>query len=441
MNKENPLYKQESGIYWGMPGDEMVEPTDLLMPSEQMNLSEDDQSYSFEQKQKNTGNLLVLFDEDESATEEGIKALNDYGFKVSTATNYSLESHSNEHAYISKKLGVAVIKGNEPDLRTRVHSIQSENRNLILTIEDERCVYSDAVGVAQSEIEVQLSTWGLKQTKVTESKYSGRGIRVAILDTGFDVRHPDFTNREIIKKSFVSDEDAHDRHGHGTHCTGTACGSRNPIHASERYGIAYDADIYIGKVMNAKGEGTDGWTLAGINWAIENGCHIISMSLGAFVKQGDGYSQCFEKVAERALKQGTLIIAAAGNNSHRDKGIFNAVNHPANCPSIMAVGAINSYRKMGLFSNRGINKEGGEINIVGPGVGIYSSWLLPTKYRELNGTSMATPHVAGIAALFAEANPDARGKALWNLLVNNTQHLPDLNQADVGAGLVQAPLT
>ena len=90
------------------------------------------------------------------------------------------------------------------------------------------------------------------------------------------------------------------------------------------------------------------------------------------------------------------------------------------------------------FSNGGINASGGEVNIAAPGVGIYSSYLRPTGHKRLDGTSMATPHVAGIAALYAEANPGIRGRALWNLLAGNAKSLPFSTQ-DIGAGLVQAP--
>jgi subtilisin family serine protease len=142
-------------------------------------------------------------------------------------------------------------------------------------------------------------------------------------------------------------------------------------------------------------------------------------------------------VAQRALKRGTLIVAAAGNESRRDTGVINPVGRPANSPSIMAVGALDSDLNIAYFSNRGINPQGGQVDIAGPGVNIYSSWPMPTQYRTISGTSMATPHVAGIAALHAEAS-GLRGQELWNLLVKTARRLT-LASEDVGAGLVQAP--
>jgi len=104
----------------------------------------------------------------------------------------------------------------------------------------------------------------------------------------------------------------------------------------------------------------------------------------------------------------------------------------------MAVAALDSNLAVAFFSNRGINPNGGQIDIAAPGVNVFSSWPMPTRYRRLQGTSMATPHVAGIAALYAEADPNARGAALWQALVGGAQRMP-IAAVDVGAGLVQAP--
>ncbi|NET38506.1 MAG: S8 family serine peptidase [Cyanothece sp. SIO1E1] len=295
---------------------------------------------------------------------------------------------------------------------------------------------AQASGAAVAAATEPEFTWGLKATKVLESPFTGRGIKVAVLDTGMDLTHPDFAGRNIISKSFIANEDVQDGQGHGTHCIGTACGPRQP-QTLPRYGVAYDAEIYAGKVLSNKGSGADGGILAGIEWAITNDCHIISMSLGAATYPGQPFSRIFENVAKRALRQETLIIAAAGNESGRPK-LINPVGHPANCPSIMGVAAIDSRFQVASFSNRGINPDGGQVDIAGPGVDVYSTYPMPDKYRRLNGTSMATPHVAGIAALYAEAT-GANGRALWSLLVQNAYRL-ELPSADVGVGLTQAPL-
>jgi subtilisin family serine protease len=276
----------------------------------------------------------------------------------------------------------------------------------------------------------------LQVSGASASRYSGEGIRVAVLDTGIDELHPDFAGRSLESRSFVLGQAVQDGHGHGTHCIGTSCGPRQP-NRLPRYGVASGAEIYAGKVLSNQGSGGDGGILAGMNWAISNGCQVISMSLGAPVQPGQRYSLVYELVGRRAFWRGALIVAAAGNESERP-AIIAPVGHPANCPSIMSVAALDVRLGVARFSCGGINPWGGQVDIAGPGVDVQSSWPRPSLYRRISGTSMATPHVAGIAALYAEAFPEARGRGLWALLIQNARRLT-LPSRDVGIGLVQAP--
>jgi subtilisin family serine protease len=280
-------------------------------------------------------------------------------------------------------------------------------------------------------------TWGLVSTKVVDSSRTGRSVRVAVLDSGFDLQHPDFVGRSVVNHCFVDGEQVQDGNSHGTHCIGTALGPARPP-SLPRYGVAAEAEIYVGKVLSNQGRGTDGSILAAINWAIANGCRIVSMSLGSAAQRGDPPSQVYETVGQRALAQNTLIIAAAGNESERSRNVINPVGHPANCPSIMAVGAVDANMQIADFSTRGMDPNGGGIDLVAPGVNVYSSVPLPKAHGRKNGTSMACPHVAGIAALWAEANPSASARDLWQLLINNALPLR-LDPSDAGAGLAQAP--
>ena len=280
------------------------------------------------------------------------------------------------------------------------------------------------------------ATWGLQATRVLESPYSGAGIRVAVLDTGMDLDHPDFVGRTVVSKSFIPGvPSAQDGNGHGTHCIGTACGPRTPS-ILPRYGVAYESEIYAGKVLGDSGSGSSFGIVQGIEWAIEQNCAVISLSLGSEVRRGQTFASFYEEVGDRALDEGSLLVAAAGNSSSRPFRI-NPVGSPANCPSFMAVAALDSQLRIARFSDAGINPDGGEVDIAAPGVDVYSSYPMPTRYARLNGTSMATPHVTGIAALYAQATGN-RGQALWNLLIRNARRLP-LPSRDVGSGLVQAP--
>jgi hypothetical protein len=327
--------------------------------------------------------------------------------------------------------------------------------HLYATLAGESAQRVEATHPAAAFADTPEFTWGLQATRVCHSPFSGRGIRVAVLDTGFCTTHPDFQGRTVVSQSFVPGEEVNDFNGHGTHCIGTALGSRQSSVGSMRYGCAFQAEIYAGKVLSNQGSGADSGILAGINWAITHGCRIVSMSLGAPVRPGESYSTVYEHVARRALRSapGTLIVAAAGNDSDRPDSII-PVSRPANCPSILAVGAINMSIDMAFFSNGGINPRGGGVDIAAPGVDIFSSvpdpfpasvqpsdhgrpW--PARYYTLSGTSMATPHVAGIAALWLEARgQETSAQALWQYLTGNALRLT-LSSRDVGAGLAQAP--
>jgi hypothetical protein len=277
------------------------------------------------------------------------------------------------------------------------------------------------------------ATWGIQAVQATSSPRSGKNIRVAVLDTGFDIAHPDFAGRNVTTQSFVAGEPPQDGHGHGTHCIGTSCGPRTPS-TGPRYGIAYEADIFAGKVLSNAGSGSDAQILAGINWAVTNRCPVLSMSLGADVMQAH---PPYSAAGARALRRGSLIIAAAGNNADRRVGNVGFVGAPANSPEIMAVGALEQQLGMAFFSARSLPARGGQVDIAGPGFQVLSSWPLPTRYRTISGTSMATPHVAGVAALWAEAT-GRRGLELWATLCLESQRLLQPS-VDVGSGLCIAP--
>ncbi|HEX8138515.1 MAG TPA: S8 family serine peptidase [Pyrinomonadaceae bacterium] len=282
-------------------------------------------------------------------------------------------------------------------------------------------------------------TWGLQATGVSESQLTGRGVRVALLDTGFDAAHPDFAGREqeVVSMNFVPGvQTAADDNGHGTHCLGTLGGPLK-AGAGPRYGIACDAELFVGKVMKSTGKGDEWDILKGIEWAIQNRCRIVSLSLGKEVAPGASPDPDYEEIGALALSHNCLLIAAAGNESERP-GPIAPVNIPANSRTVMAVGAID--RRLGLFrnSNGGLNPDGGQIDLVGPGVEVRSSKRLPPHphYGNASGTSMATPHVAGVAALLMQEDPGATAEAIWARLTQRSLRL-DLPGRDVGNGLVR----
>ena len=280
-------------------------------------------------------------------------------------------------------------------------------------------------------------TWGLQATGASQSGLTGRGVRVAILDTGFEMQHPDFIARNIVSKSFIAGiSTAQDDNGHGTHCLGTLGGPRSPA-GEPRYGIASGAELFVGKVMKSNGKGNEGDILLGLDWALQNRCRIVSMSIGKPVARGEAPDARYEEIGAIALRRNCLLIAAAGNDSDRPGRVV-PVEMPANSTTVMAVGAINRRLELYRLSNGGINANGGGIDLAGPGVDVLSSERigLARPYGVESGTSMATPHVAGVAALLMEARPDASAEEIWTKLTQSARRL-SLPSSDVGSGLVQ----
>jgi subtilisin family serine protease len=282
-------------------------------------------------------------------------------------------------------------------------------------------VTEEGLMLPEEEVQVAGATWGLVACKVPPSTRDGNGIKVAVLDTGFDLGHPEFAGRSITSNTFVG-QPVQDLHGHGTHTTGTACGPNAPAGAIQRYGIAFKSQIFSGKVLTNSGSGTQAQTLAGINWAVTNKCAVISMSLGAKVPVQPSYTAA----GQAALNNGCLIIAAAGNSGP------GPTEAPGNSPTIMAVAAVDINLRPASFSCRG------KVDIAGPGVNVFSSWIRPLLHNTISGTSMATPHVSGCAALWAQTSAGLRGAALRAKLTATAKHLP-FAATIVGAGLVQAP--
>ncbi|WP_254455833.1 S8 family serine peptidase [Paeniglutamicibacter quisquiliarum] len=379
------------------------------------------------------GRYVVVFaDPHPSAGDRlGTRVLQDEAPRMLEQEGFSLETYF-------PRLGVAVVDGDSAqlgELRARCAS-----RSMPLRIVPE-LVYR-ILSSPPEEPETPAGppftdtddlTWGLQAVRARESGYTGRGIRVAVLDTGFDAGHPDFAGRDVTTMSFIEGEDSHDGHGHGTHCIGTACGPR-PLPGARGYGVAPGASIFAGKVLSNEGSGSDTGILAGIDWALQNDCHIISMSLGADVRE---VHPPYVAAGHRALERGTLIVAAAGNNARRSAGNPGFVGAPANSPYVLSVGALDEKLDIADFSARTLPGRGGQVDVSGPGVRVHSSWPMPKRYNTISGTSMATPHVAGIAALLSEAT-GFRGRELWAELVQEAERLERFS-VDVGSGLALAP--
>lgn len=305
--------------------------------------------------------------------------------------------------------------------------------------------------------------WGVKAVGADTSPFTGDGVVVAVLDTGIDATHPAFAGVEIIERDFTGEGNG-DTHGHGTHCAGTIFGRTT---GGRRIGVAPGVKkALIGKVLGGQGGGSDQIADA-IQWAVENGANVISMSLGidfpGFVREliDDGLApepatslalegyranvQLFERLALLlkalgAFSRSAIMVAAAGNES--DRPTFEiAVSPPAVSDGIISVAAVGQGANgfsVASFSNT-------FANVSGPGVGIVSA-RPGGGFASMSGTSMATPHVAGVAALWAEKIRKSAGtlstlQLTARLIGSGTTSglQANFDPADVGAGLVRAP--
>ena len=351
---------------------------------------------------------------------------------------------------VFEHLRIAVVEEAAVD---RVTAMLKEKSGVFVSAEPERYLrLSQAASKGRGKKSIlkdgSASTWGVQAMNVLESKWTGKGVKVAVLDTGFDFTHPDFAGRTMHRKSFSGSKQAIDKEGHGTHTAAVVGGGRKiksggkagevvPAKSGDvlgtRYGVASGARLYIGKIMDDNGEGSDMQALAGIEWALDKGCQVISMSLGATADEGGGYSPVFEQVGQIAAERRCILIAAAGNESERELGIVAAVNHPANCPSIMAVGGLTPALEVAEYSCAGTGESAGQVDIAAPGDEILSA-KPGGGYRRQSGTSMATAFVAGLAALMWEQYPKASAGEIWAKLVQQARRLA-LPASDVGAGL------
>lgn len=419
-----------------------------------------------------TGNMLVLMRQN-MRTKTAVRKLEQLcGGKVAVSTDFSAKdaelgsamANATEEILLLDNLKIAKICAKDRDasdamskamrkdkdiklIRPELHmfamqSLEEKYRTWIrdglrLLAEGEPDLAFPAPGGLPRNFADVPATWGVQAVGADRTALNGKGIKIAVLDTGLDLGHPDFAERDPIIVSFVPGEGVQDRNGHGTHTAGTAAGPTESDRI-QRYGIAHEADLFIGKVLGNNGSGQESWILAGMEWAIENKCEVISMSLGRLTTQGEAPDPFYEEVGRVALENGSLIVAAAGNESMREFGIIAPVSAPANSRSIMAVGAVDSQMRIADFSCGGVNPNGGEVDIAAPGVDVFSAWPMPLGYRRLQGTSMACPHVAGVAALLAQSDPELRAQALWSALTARASDI-GLLPRDAGAGLTQAP--
>ncbi|WP_330287161.1 S8 family serine peptidase [Streptomyces sp. NBC_00576] len=294
---------------------------------------------------------------------------------------------------------------------------------------------------AQVKASLDASVPQIGAPEVWQAGYDGKGVKVAVLDTGVDAGHPDLAGRIAESTSFVPDESVQDGHGHGTHVASTIVGS-GTASAGRLKGVAPGAELLVGKVLNNLGKGQSSWIIAGMEWAAHSGAKIVSMSLGG---TATGPSDVLsETVDELSASTGTLFVIASGNAGPGEQ----TVGTPGIADSALTVGAVDKSDKLAPFSSRGPRTGDFAVKpeITAPGVSITAARAAGTtmgtpvddNYTTANGTSMATPHVAGAAALVAQAHPDWTGAQLKEALASTAKTNADNSVFEQGDGRVDA---
>ncbi|MCX5295679.1 S8 family serine peptidase [Streptomyces sp. NBC_00193] len=285
-------------------------------------------------------------------------------------------------------------------------------------------VWLDAVRTAT----LDRSTRQIGADKAWAAGYDGTGVKIAVLDTGIDATHADLAGQVVAEQNFSRSADAVDRVGHGTHVASIAAGT-GARSAGAFKGVAPGAKLLSGKVLDDGGSGNDSGILAGMEWAVAQGADIVNLSLGRpDTPQLDPVEAAVDRIS---AEKGVLFAVAAGNRGRRGPG---TIDSPGSANAALTVGAVDDADALAPFSGTGPLTGGGGVkpDVTAPGVDITAAAAPgsvidreegqnPAGYLTISGTSMATPHVAGAAALLKQQHPDWKGPELKGALTGSAK--------------------
>lgn len=340
-------------------------------------------------------------------------------FDDRTGVNFQMSSTGTAYAPLSS---LGTIKYVYPDIHAAAMDLSNEEIAALKTNANVKYVEPDYIVTALGGPTMPYNIKQISADKVQAAGNDGSGVKVAVIDTGIDYMHPDLKDVYAGGYNFVNENsNPMDDNGHGTHCSGiiAATGSQKGI-----YGTAPGVSLYGVKVLNRWGYGSTSDVIEGIYWARNNSMRVASLSLGS-----DWDSQALHDAVDNATENGVLIVAAAGNEGSVS-GVGETMGYPAKYDSVLAVAAVNKHNHRATWSSTGFN-----IGVSAPGVKIRST-VPGAGYATYSGTSMATPHVAGVAALVYSAHPGWTNLQVKQKIVSTATPLG--NHWLYGAGLVNA---
>ncbi|HOJ86470.1 MAG: S8 family peptidase [Elusimicrobiales bacterium] len=321
--------------------------------------------------------------------------------------------------YVKKVENDLYIKWIEETTLPEIPSVEGVLKNIKENNYDYSIVSPSFSTPKASEEELKEMPWGIKRVNAYSAwdYTTGKNVKVAVIDTGIDYNHTDLASNYAGGYNAVnSSKPPLDDQGHGTHVAGTIAAVKD---LKGVVGVAPNVKLYAVKVLDSNGSGQYSWIIDGIQWAVNNKMNVVNMSLG-----GPSGSDALKAAIDAAYKAGVVVVCAAGNDG-------GAVNYPAKYPGAIAVSALDSSDKIASFSSRGP-----EIAFIAPGVSVYSTYK-GGVYKTLSGTSMASPHVAGLAALvvgLGVKNPDD----VKNVLIKSAVKITGLKDTEQGNGVIDA---
>ncbi|MBO2448049.1 S8 family serine peptidase [Actinomadura barringtoniae] len=268
--------------------------------------------------------------------------------------------------------------------------------------------------------------------------YTGKGVTVGLLDSGIDATHPDLTGAVAAEHDFTGSGDVKDHNGHGTHVASIITGDGV---ADPRYrGVAPDARLVVGKVLDADGQGSFSTVIAGMDWIAQQHVGVVNASLGSWISS-DGTDPISAAVDALTARTGTLFVVGAGND-----GQDRSVSVPGLATSALTVGAADAEDGVAGFSSRGPRMGDGAIkpDVTAPGVDITAARAAGTSagtpvddhYTTMSGTSMAAPHAAGAAALLLQQHPGWTPAQVKSALMTTAAPKPGVSVFAQGAGRI-----